>query len=223
MNILLQVRDSQVQNFIYASSSSIYGNSKETPFHENLTNLSPISLYGATKLANEILVKATLLNHQTKSRGIRFFTVYGEMGRPDMAYFRILKSLFESKPFPLYGNDNLLRDFTYIGDAIESLLLLSGNLETKDYGFADVVNIGGGSPRTLRDMIVIFEQLTGEKLLIESKDSFPTDVLQTIASRTYQEELIGTTPTTSLEDGLDRFFSWSMQPLVRERFSTWST
>ena len=222
MNLLLQVRDSQISDFVYASSSSIYGNSAETPFHEDIKELNPISLYGATKLVNEVLVKATLLHHKTRSRGIRFFTVYGQMGRPDMAYFRILSSLLEDKPLPQYGNDNLLRDFTYVGDVIESMQLLTTNLKNHEPGFADVVNIGGGTPRTLSEMIRILENLSGKKLKVENRDSFPTDVVQTIASKRYQEELIGFTPITSLEVGLSEFYSWSMQPEVRGRIAVWS-
>lgn len=222
MNLLLQVRNFQIPDFIYASSSSVYGNSLEAPFHENMRDLRPISLYGATKLSNEILAQATLAHTQTRSRGVRFFTVYGEMGRPDMAYFRILQSLIEDKPFPQFGRKDILRDFTYIGDAIDSLVLLASNLKTYTSGFGDVVNIGGGSPRTLSEMISILENLLGKRLKIEYRDSFATDVVQTIASKRYQEELIGYSPVTSLEEGLNHFYKWSKLPTVVRRLSQWS-
>jgi UDP-glucuronate 4-epimerase len=222
MNVLTAVRIHEPKNFIFASSSSVYGNCPVVPFNENFSPLQPISLYGATKLANEVLTTGFLAESNVRSRGIRFFTVYGEMGRPDMAYFKILSSLINSAPFPLYGTGGLPRDFTYIGDAIKSLILLEQQLESTETGHSDVVNIGGGHPRTLIEMIGVIEGLVGEKLKIQELDRDIADVNLTIASSELQRELINYVPETSLEDGLEKIWLWASNSNVIDRFKKWS-
>ena len=207
-----------VPNFLYASSSSVYGNKEKESFSESDTNITPVSFYGATKLSNEIMASALFSEGETRARGLRFFTVYGESGRPDMAYFRILDSLLNKNEFPIFGDGNDLRDFTYISDVITSILLLEKDLERRHRGFCDVVNIGGGDPRSLNEMIQILENLTGCKLLRLQEKKMRVDVNRTSANEVYLNKLIGYSPKIRLEEGLEKFFDWSIenQEIFRE-------
>jgi UDP-glucuronate 4-epimerase len=209
-NIATATLRSSVPRFLYASSSSVYGNSTQEVFSEFDKELIPVSFYGATKLANEIIAKTTFINSETKSRGLRFFTVYGESGRPDMSYFKILDSLVNSINFPIYGDGNVLRDFTYISDVTQAITLLAGELDFHNPGFSDVVNIGGGDPRSLNEMIVILEKLTGMKLERNFQNSILADVKKTVASTEYIQRLIDFKPQVSLENGLSRFVDWGL-------------
>ena len=207
-NLILSVRKYAVPNFIYASSSSVYGNSAAPTFYESLPNLHPISFYGASKLAGEILATSVLAETSTRARGLRFFTVYGEFGRPDMAYFRILKSLLNKSVFEIYGDGSEPRDFTYISDVISSICALEVELETHKAGFCDVVNIGGGNPRSLNEMIEILEAATGRRLMRINGKKVKADVNKTVADSRYLQGLIGSIPETRLEEGLKNFASW---------------
>ncbi len=207
-NIVLAARAHRVSKFIYASSSSVYGNVDASSFSEKLPGLKPISFYGATKLAGEILANSTFLGTSTRSRGLRFFTVYGEMGRPDMAYFRILGSLINRTPFTVFGSGNDVRDFTYISDVITAIRALDDELDDHGQGFCDVVNIGGGNPRSLNDMIEILEAMNGQPLLRVEGEKLKADVNKTVADFTYLNELIGMTPQIKLEEGLNKFTNW---------------
>lgn len=207
-NIAFAARNHQVPKFIYASSSSVYGNVEASSFSEKLPNLKPISFYGATKLAGEILASSTLMETSTRSRGLRFFTVYGEMGRPDMAYFRILASLINRTPFTVFGDGNDVRDFTYISDVISSIRALDNELGDQAKGFCDVVNIGGGNPRSLNEMIKILEIMNSQPLLRVEGEKLRVDVNKTVADFTYLFELIGMSPIIKLEEGLNKFTNW---------------
>jgi UDP-glucuronate 4-epimerase len=144
VNVLNQAKRFNVTDFLYASSSSVYGNSSEISFNERNSTPRPTSLYGATKLSNEIIASSASRETGIRTRGLRFFTVYGPWGRPDMVYFRIGASVLIGKEFTLNGDGSLLRDFTYIDDVVKSVLLLERQLRIEPIGFADVINIGGG-------------------------------------------------------------------------------
>jgi UDP-glucuronate 4-epimerase len=130
------------------------------------------------------------------------------MGRPDMAYFKILASLFNKTTFTVFGNGNDVRDFTYISDVVSAVRALDDELGDHALGFCDVVNIGGGNPRSLNEMIEILEVLIGQPLLRVEGEKLNADVNKTIADFTYLYKLIGTTPSIKLEEGLKKFTNW---------------
>lgn len=221
-NVLCAARKRNVPKFLYASSSSVYGNSPRISFSESDTTIQPVSFYGGTKLANEILAKSGRGESKTKSRGLRFFTVYGPWGRPDMAYFRILASLIDNYEFSMFGNGEVLRDFTHVNDVTSSIIQLDKQLSQESFGFGDVVNVGGGSPSTLLEMIKILEKLVGKRISanIELKNS--NDILRTCADSTYLNTLVGQTPSTTLEMGLSDVVQWAESHEVRSKLRMWA-
>ena len=221
-NILCAARQRDVPKFIYASSSSVYGNSTKEMFSESDTSIQPISFYGGTKLANEILANSGKMQFSTKTRGLRFFTVYGSWGRPDMAYFRILASLIDDYDFSMFGKGNVLRDFTHINDVTASILLLDGQLSEEDCGFADVVNVGGGNPSTLLQMIDILERLVGKRISAKIEIENSNDVFRTFADSTYLNSLIGQSPSIQLEDGLREVVEWAQSASARSKLRKWA-
>ncbi len=210
-NVLQSVIENKIPNFLYASSSSVYGDSTDVPYRENAVGLSPISFYGATKLSNELLAKALTTNSQTRSRGMRFFTVYGPWGRPDMAYFRLGASVLTDYSFHRFGDGSVRRDFTYVDDTVKGILRLSYQLATEVPGFSDIVNLGGGNPHSLNDLIVELEQISGNRIPITNEESAAGDVPQTVADSSYLEQLIGFVPSISLTEGVFRFYEWASQ------------
>ena len=207
-NVLINSISNNVKNFMYASSSSVYGDSTNYPFSEIETDLHPLSFYGATKLSNEILTNSAVRNSSTRARGLRFFSVYGPWGRPDMAYYKIGKALQEDKEFCIFGNGDKERDFTYIGDVITMIIKLAEELNYRPPGSSDVVNVGGGVPSSLNNMIGVLEGISGKKLnksyeINDVKDSNKTD-----ADTSLQKELTGIFPETKLAVGLREFWKW---------------
>lgn len=222
-NILTESVKNKVSNFIYASSSSVYGNSTNVPYSESDFNISPISFYGATKLSNEFLASALIRGTQTRARGLRFFTVYGPWGRPDMAYFRLAESLINSHEFKLFGNGDAVRDFTYIDDTVQSTIALGAQLERdQTAGHADVVNIAGGKPSSMLELISMFEKISGSTLQIKSQDRIEKDVIQTIADSTKLQNLINFIPKISLEEGVSKVINWGKSELVSSKIESWT-
>jgi UDP-glucuronate 4-epimerase len=220
-NLLSKVREKGIPNFLYASSSSVYGNSNDQLFSEQLSMPDPLSFYGATKLANEVLAKSGRHESATKTRGLRFFTVYGPWGRPDMAYFRIIASLLNSFEFPMFGNGKVLRDFTFVEDAIYAVIKLNEQLSSEEDGHSDVVNIGGGLPYSLADMLHGLEELIGKKVKSNINPANPNDMSRTCADPKLLTSLIGTAPETSLRDGLKEVVKWAQSPDIQPRLARW--
>lgn len=208
-NIIEACRAFPVKHLIYASSSSIYGNSSDTPFSTNQKTDEPISLYAATKKSNELMAYSYAGLFDIPSTGLRFFTVYGPWGRPDMAYYHFTTSIIGGHPIHLYNNGNLYRDFTFISDitaAISALIHKPPN-RTED-NFHRVLNIGNSSPVLVNHFVSILEKLlgkVGEKLNYPMQ---PGDVEQTYADVRPIEKLIGFIPNTPLEIGLIEFVNW---------------
>ena len=219
--VLQATVSNDVPEFMYASSSSVYGNQAAIPYSEEDRNLNPNSFYGATKLSNEILAKSIIQNSQTKGRGMRFFTVYGPMGRPDMAYFRILASLLSDSNFSLFGDGSIQRDFTFVDDCVSSILDLRVNLQTKNVGFHDVVNIGGGNPVSMNHLLKVAMDLTGKKLVYELLEKNLSDAQVTNASSTYLISQIGKKPATNLEEGIRKTIDWMRQEPQRTLLGKW--
>ena len=220
-NVLINVIRNEVPNFLFASSSSVYGNNSIIPYTEEEPNLSPVSFYGATKLCNEILCRSLVSGSKTRARGLRFFTVYGPWGRPDMAYFRLAGHKFGKTKFSLNGDGSTLRDFTYIDDVTKMVNGMMNELSQRDDGFFDVTNIGGGQPRSMNELIneVIGEAGSSEPL--SRLPSNPLDVIATVADTAYQKSLISTIPTIALEDGINSFLSWASNEKVLENLGDW--
>ena len=220
-SVLQAVVSNNVPEFMYASSSSVYGNQAKVPYNEEEKNLNPNSFYGATKLSNEILAKSIIQNSHTKSRGMRFFTVYGPIGRPDMAYFRILASLLSDSTFNLFGDGSIQRDFTFVDDCVSSILALQTSLKTKNIGFHDVVNIGGGNPTSMNDLMRVAMDLTGKELVYESAEMNLNDAQITNASSTYLISQIGKKPSTKLEEGIRKTIEWMSEDPQRALIGKW--
>jgi len=221
-NLLIGVRNREIPNFLYASSSSVYGNCKDSLFSEKNSATEPVSFYGATKLANEILADSRSGGSLTKTRGLRFFTVYGPWGRPDMAYFRLIASVLDEYEFTMFGNGGVLRDFTYIQDVIESIYLLDLNLADQNKGFSDVVNVGGGNPFTLNEMKTTLEGILGVEIKSKLDQRNPNDVTRTCADSEYIQKLIGTHPQTTLLGGLTKVTNWAKINEVSTNLKKWS-
>lgn len=220
-NVMQVTLENETPNFLYASSSSVYGNHAAIPYTEREKNLYPTSFYGATKLSNEILAGASLYGTETRSRGLRFFTVYGPWGRPDMMYFRILGNLLAGIPLELFGDGSVRRDFTFVDDVTKSIALLIEDLKDKEAGFSDVVNIGGGSPASILDLIKIAENLVGKKAAYSSLEKNKADVNQTMASTELLESLINWKPSISLENGMLKTVEWARRPEIESNLRNW--
>ena len=220
-NVLQGVIEKKVPYFLYASSSSVYGNSKRLPYCESEEGLEPISFYGATKLCNEVLAKSLTRGSSTRTRGMRFFTVYGPWGRPDMAYFRLAASAMNGYEFQRYGDGSVKRDFTFIDDVVTAIFKLIENLQAQEPGFSDVVNLGGGNPHSLNDLISEIESLSSNKISRVDAPKSRGDVEVTVADNTYLESLAGVTSFVSLSEGVKVFYEWASQPEINPRLNEW--
>ncbi len=215
-NILESIRKNKVSNFIFASSSSVYGGNRKLPFME-LDNVDhPISLYAATKKSNELMAHSYSHLYDIPTTGLRFFTVYGPWGRPDMAPMIFTKSILENKKIKIFNNGKLRRDFTFIDDIVEGIFRCSykpaeSSKKKGKYSTTapfKVFNIGCGKPTELMDFIKVLEQKL-EK--VAEKEFLPMqqgDVLETWANTDALENWINFSPKTSIEDGVDTFIEW---------------
>lgn len=212
LNLLELCRKYQCKRLIYASSSSVYGNTKEVPFREDARVDHPVSIYAATKKTNELMAYTYSHLYQLQTIGLRFFTVYGPWGRPDMAPILFARAIREHTPIKVFNNGNLSRDFTYIADIVEGIVKIvnrPGLVREDTPGVPAVVyNIGHGSPIQLMDFINILEQQLGEKAQKEFVGMQPGDVYQTWADTTKLGTDYNYTPSTSLEEGIQQFADW---------------
>jgi UDP-glucuronate 4-epimerase len=220
-NVILESAFSGVENFLYASSSSVYGNDSSIPFCESEANLKPTSFYGATKLSNEILARNVSIQSNMRTRGLRFFTVYGPWGRPDMAYFRLVAHALTGEKFTLRGDGQVKRDFTYIDDTARSVIALSKQLDSEPPSFFDLVNIGGGKPAAMNELINIVAKMGESEMALEREDADPQDMSQTIADFSYQNSLIGFKPEVGLEQGVETTFEWARNREIVSELSRW--
>lgn len=220
-NILQSAVQFEVPGFLYASSSSVYGNSENLPYAETDKSIRPISIYGATKLSNEILTQPYIAGSKTRARGMRFFTVYGPWGRPDMAYFRIINAILNGETFRKFGDGDVKRDFTFVDDITEGIERLAINLLNQNEGFSDVVNIGGGSPYSLNDLIETTSEILGKKIKIDREDSNPNDTKYTCADVTLLQEITGIKPRVSLREGILETVAWAKRPDISQHLDDW--
>ena len=188
---------------LYASSSSVYGLNQKVPFSEQDPVDNPANLYAATKKSNELMAHAYHHLFNLKLIGLRFFTVYGPFGRPDMAYFSFTKAIDAGEPIEVFNQGNMKRDFTYIDDIVDGICLaMRSNI---NYG---IYNLGNNKPEALMDMIRLLEHHLSKKALIHYKPLQPGDVLETYADLTKSHQDLGYTPKISLQQGLEKFINW---------------
>ena len=214
VNVLEGCRRAQVEHLVYASSSSVYGNAHKVPFSETDNVDHPISLYAATKKANELMAHTYSHLYGLPTTGLRFFTVYGPWGRPDMAYFLFTKAILEGTPIKVFNHGKLKRDFTYIDDVVEGVVRVAdrppaGTGEQAAGGVPHVVyNIGNHQPVELLRFIGCLEAALGMEATKEMVPMQPGDVHETYADVRGLAEAVGFRPDTPLEEGLNRFVAW---------------
>lgn len=203
LNILECCRKYPVMNLVFASSSSVYGNDSSTPFKINDRTDQPLSLYAATKKANELMAYTYHHLYGLKTTGLRFFTVYGPWGRPDMAYFKFTRDILEGKPIDIYNHGKMERDFTYIDDIVEGVI----SALDKRYEY-EIFNLGNSQPEPLIDFINYLEKILGKTAQKNYLPLQPGDMVKTYADISYSIEKLGYQPKTKLYDGLTQFVNW---------------
>ena len=204
LNILEACRNYDVKNLSYASSSSVYGSNSKLPFSTSDTVDTPISLYAASKKSNELMAHTYSHLFGLRTTGLRFFTVYGPWGRPDMALYLFVKAAVEKKPINVFNNGNMLRDFTYIDDIVEGVKRVIDN-PAQSY---KIYNIGNNNPVKLMDFIDAIENRLGYKI---EKNFLPLqagDVPSTYADVSDLVEDLGYKPNTPIQEGINRFVDW---------------
>jgi UDP-glucuronate 4-epimerase len=217
-NILEACRHYPVKHLIFASSSSVYGLNEKVPFSTADNVDHPISLYAATKKSNELMAYTYSHLYQIPATGLRFFTVYGPLGRPDMAYFKFAERIMRDEPIQVYNNGDLYRDFTYIDDIVEGMEKIIGSPPpAKDrLGAAyKIYNVGNNKPEKLSYFIEVLERLLGKEAKKEFLPMQPGDVYQTYADIDDLMQDFDFRPQTSLEDGLNRFIKWYREYYVK--------
>ncbi len=210
MNILEACKNNDVKNLSYASSSSVYGSNKELPFSTSHNVDHPISLYAATKKSNELMAHSYSHLFNISTTGLRFFTVYGPWGRPDMALFLFVKAALENKTIDVFNNGDMLRDFTYIDDIIEGVVRVIDNPRTTTSPYK-VYNIGNNNPVKLMDFIEAIENKLGK---IIDKNFMPLqagDLPDTYADVTDLMKDFDYKPDTSIENGIGKFVDWYLE------------
>jgi UDP-glucuronate 4-epimerase len=203
VNILEACRNHPSIKLVYASSSSVYGLNKKTPFSLEDRTDQQASLYGATKKTNELFASTYHHLFGISVTGLRFFTVYGPWGRPDMAYFQFTKAILNNEPIQIFNHGKMKRDFTYIDDIIEGI---EGAMSAD--GKNEVFNLGNNRPENLLDMVNLLEKYLGKSANKVFVAMQPGDVLETYADISHSEEKLGYRPKTKLEDGLRAFVEW---------------
>lgn len=221
INILEGCRHAGIKNLVFASSSSVYGANGKQPFSESDGVDHPLSLYAASKKANELMAHTYASLYGIPVTGLRFFTVYGPWGRPDMALFQFTRNILEGKPIPVFNHGHHRRDFTYIDDIIEGIVQVlaqppqgnaAWNAMRPDPASSKapyaIYNIGNGNPETLLDYIAAIEQAIGKKAVMEMLPAQPGDVAETYADISRLQAATGFKPTTPISIGVPRFVNW---------------
>jgi UDP-glucuronate 4-epimerase len=221
INILEGCRHNAVEHLVYASSSSVYGGNTKLPFSEHHNIDHPVSLYAATKKANELMAHTYSHLFGLPTTGLRFFTVYGPWGRPDMALFLFTKAILENEPIDVFNNGDMIRDFTYVDDIVEGVVRLLDRPAEPDLTFNSdepdpatsnapyrVFNIGNNQPTRLMDYIAAIEKSLGTEARKNFLPMQPGDVKSTAADTTSLEEWVKFRPNTPVDLGVSRFIGW---------------
>ena len=221
LNVLEGCRHHGVEHLVYASSSSVYGANERQPFSEHDTVDHPVSLYAATKKANELMAHTYAHLYGLRVTGLRFFTVYGPWGRPDMALFKFTRGILAGERIPVYNNGRMIRDFTYVDDIVEGVVRALDHPAAPDprwsgedpdpatsYAPYRVYNIGNNEPVLLLDCIAMLEESLGVKADMEFLPIQKGDVISTMADVSELERAVGFRPHTPLREGIGRFVEW---------------
>ena len=220
-NILEACRQYDVEHLVYASSSSVYGLNAEMPFHEGQNVDHPLALYGATKKANELLAHSYSHLFGLPTTGLRFFTVYGPWGRPDMALFKFTDAILSGEPIDIYNHGQMTRDFTFIDDVVEGLVRLAiksakgyakFDPENPDAGYSSapwmIFNIGNSQPTPLMDYITALENALGKEAQKNFLDMQAGDVVATASDTSRLNDWVGFAPNTPINEGVVKFVEW---------------
>ena len=220
-NIVEACREFNVENFIYASSSSVYGGNKKFPFKETDSSNHPISLYAATKRSNELIAHSYSHLYGIPMTGLRFFTVYGPWGRPDMAPIIFAKAILEEKPISIFNFGSMIRDFTYIDDVVEAISRCCFKKATASESFQPlnpdpsisfakhrIFNVGNSKPLDLELFIKLLEKNLGKKAIKKYEELQPGDIIATNSDSNLLKEWIGFQPSTTIEEGMKKFSAW---------------
>lgn len=208
MNILEAVRQFRPKHTVYASSSSVYGDITQMPFSTEMKTDTPVSLYAATKKSCELLAHSYADMYDIYLTGLRFFTVYGPYGRPDMAYFKFAQKILNNQPIDIYNHGDMMRDFTYIDDIVDGII---GCIHVSAPANATphrVLNIGNNNPEPLEKLITLLEVALNKKAIRNLLPMQTGDVKSTYADIEPLFQLTGVRPKTSLEDGIHKFIRW---------------
>jgi len=221
LNILEGCRAVSSSHLVYASSSSVYGANERQPFSEHHNVDHPVSLYAATKKANELMAHTYAHLYAIPCTGLRFFTVYGPWGRPDMALFKFTRGILAGERIPVFNEGRMIRDFTYIDDVVEGVVRVLDHPPVSDPSFDSkdpdparssapyrVFNIGNNRPVVLLDCIHLLEDALGQRAEMEMLPMQPGDVTSTMADVSELEKRVGFRPSTSLKDGIEAFVKW---------------
>lgn len=219
INLLECCRHNFVGHFVYASSSSVYGLNSKVPYSETDKVDQPVSLYAATKKANELMAHVYSKLYGIPTTGLRFFTVYGPWGRPDMAPMLFTKSILKGEAIKVFNKGDLYRDFTYIDDIVEGLIRVIDHIPTTEIPY-EIYNIGCSNPVKLLDFIQILEETLGKKAILQMHSMQAGDVYQTYADTTSLEKKFDYKPAISLNLGIKKFINWYMTEysLLRDKF-----
>lgn len=207
LNILENCRHYPVRHLIYSSSSSIYGLNEKVPYAEDDQVDTPVSLYAATKKSDELMAHAYSKLYGIPTTGVRFFTVYGPWGRPDMAPYLFMKAVMAGEPIKVFNHGRMRRDFTYIDDIIEGVMKMVAHPSTDPIPYR-IYNIGNSAPVELMHFISVIEQTTGRKAIRQMMEMQPGDVVCTYADTSRLQRDFGYKPATSVEEGIRRFYDW---------------
>lgn len=221
LDVLEACRVEKTGHLIFASSSSVYGLNQKMPFSERDNVDHPVSLYAATKKSNELMAHCYAHLYGIPCTGLRFFTVYGPWGRPDMAYYKFTQAILEGKEIELYGDGKMQRDFTYVDDIVEGVVRLTGHPARPNPNWSGrqpdpatspapyrIYNIGNNQPVELGRFVAAIEAATGKKARVVRKPMPPGDVVATAADVGDLEKAVGFRPQTSIEEGMKRFVGW---------------
>lgn len=229
-NMLEVCRHHKSGHLVFASTSSVYGASRMIPFSEHAVTDHPVSFYAATKKANEAMAHSYAYLYGLPCTGLRFFTVYGPWGRPDMALFKFTQAILAGKPIPVFNNGNMVRDFTYVDDIVEGVIKAldqpatpnpKWNSKAPDPATSSapyrIFNIGNSKPENLMRYIEVLEQCLGKKAIMDFQPMQPGDVLETYADTSELEKAVGYQPDTPIEEGVKRFVNWYREYSEKKR------
>ena len=223
-NILECCRRLHIGHLVFASTSSVYGANATVPFSEHHTTDHPVSFYAATKKANEVMAHSYAYLYGLPSTGLRFFTVYGPWGRPDMALFKFTKAILAGEPIEVYNNGQMVRDFTYVDDIVDGILLTlsepaapNANWDSRQPDPATssapyrIFNIGNSQPIELMRYVEVLETCLGKKAIVEFQPMQPGDLMKTWADISELSKAVGYKPSTRIEDGVRKFVDWYLE------------